>query len=315
MSKAGLGIIAFILLINLPACKVGKKPTHRKATVDSAAMARTRDSLKAVELTKEKEQLIANLTPLWSRQIAFNTFNAKVKAHYEGPDQKHDFTANIHIQKDKAIWANVTALGMVNVARILITPDSFKMINYLENKATVMSIKDAQGQLPVPVDFQVLQNMILGNVLKKSGTITDATDFGGTFNLNTADDDYVQQYAYNKVDSTIRSAQIMSKKEANAHGVMQMGNYEMATGRKFSTSRSLNMMEGGKMHILDMNFNKVDFDQPVDFPFTIPKKYPINGVEQPDENRPGQQKRIDRRDDRKEDRQDRKDDRKERKGK
>jgi hypothetical protein len=311
MSRLVSGIIALLLLAHLPACKVTKKSARKTVIVDSAALVRAQDSLKTVELNKEKEQLAANLTTLWARQIPFTTLNAKVKAHYEGGDQKHDFTANIHIQKDKAIWVNVTALGMVNVARILITQDSFKMINYLENKATVMSLKDAQGQLPVPVDFQVLQNMILGNVLKQSGTITDVTDFGGTWTLHTADDDYVQQYTYNKSDSTIRSAQIMSRKEANAHGVMQLGNYEIQSGRKFSTLRSLNMMAGGNIHTMDMNFTKVDFDGQVDFPFSIPKKFMLNGAVQADEVRPGQQKRIERRDDRKEDRHERKDERKE----
>jgi hypothetical protein len=312
MSRLGVGIITLLLLINLPACKVGRKPTHKRPIVDSAAIARTQDSMKTVTLNREKEQLVATLTPIWAKQIAFNTFSAKVKAHYDGPDQKSDFTANIHIQKDKAIWAHVTALGMVNVARIMITPDSFKMINYLQNKVTLMSLKDAQGQLPVPVDFQVLQNMIMGNVLKQSGKVTDATDFGGTWTLHTDDDDYIQQYAYNKSDSTIRSGQLMAKKIAGSHGVIQLGNYELSNGRKFSTSRSMNMVADGQIHILDMNFNKVDFDEPVEFPFTIPKKYPINGVEQTDDaQRPGQIKRVERR----EDRQDRKEDRKERKGK
>lgn len=316
MNRLGAGIIALLLVINLPACKVGKRPTHKRVIVDSAAVARMQDSIRTVTLNKEKEQLIANLTPLWSKQIVFNTFNAKVKAHYDGPDQKQDFTANIRIEKDKAIWANVTALGMVNVARILITPDSFKMINYLENKATVMSLQEAQGQLPVPLDFQVLQNMILGNVLRQSGKINDATDFGGSWTLHTSDDEYVQQYVYNKADSSIRSAQLMSRGNANSHGVIQLGNYEMPNGRKFATSRSLNMMSEGKVHILDMNFNKVDFNEAVDMPFTIPRKYPINGIEQPDDvQRPGQAKRVERRDDRKDNRHERKDERKEKKGK
>ncbi len=301
MSRLGIGIVALFMIINLPACKVGRKPTHKKVIVDSTAIARSIDSLKAVELNNEKKQLITLLTPLWTKQIAFNTFNAKIKAHYEGPEDKQDFTANIRIEKDKVIWANVTALGMVNVARIIITPDSFKLINFLEKKVKLMSLADARDQLPVPVDFQVIQNMLLGNVLQQGGMITDATNFGGTWSLRSEDDAYIQQYTYNKSDSTMRSAQLSSKTDAGTQGVIQLGNYIMVNGRKFSTSRAINMMSNGKNQYIDLNYNKVDFDEAVEFPFSIPKKYEVNGVVDSSditEQRPGQQKRIQRREDR-----------------
>lgn len=302
MSRLGIGIVALFMVINLPACKVGRKPTYKKVIVDSTAIARTNDSIKAVALNNEKKQLIETLTPIWLTEIAFNTFNAKIKAHYEGPDDKQDFTANIRIEKDKVIWANVTALGMVNVARIIITPDSFKLINFLEKKVQLMSLADARDMLPVPVDFQVIQNMLLGNVLQQGGTIIDATHFGGSWSVRAEDDNYIQQYSYNKSDTTMRSAQLSSKTDATTQGIIQLGNYALVNGRKFSTSRAINMMSGGKNQYIDMNYNKVDFDQPIDFPFSIPKKYEVNGVvdnSEDTEPRPGQQKRIQRREDRK----------------
>lgn len=298
MSRLGTGIIALFMIINLPACTVGRKPTHKKVIVDSTAMARSNDSIKAVTLNNEKKLLITTLTPIWLKQIAFNTFNAKIKAHYEGPDDKQDFTANVRIEKDKVIWANITALGMVNVARIIITPDSFKLINFLEKKVKLMSLAEARNMLPVPVDFHIIQNMLLGNALQQSGEITDASQFGGSWSLRSEDEHYIQQYSYNKSDTTMRSAQLSSKKDAGTQGMIQLGNYVLVNARKFATSRAINMMSAGKTQYIDMNYNKVDFDEPVEFPFSIPKKYEVNGVvDNSDENepRPGQQKRIQRR--------------------
>ena len=305
MSRLGIGIVALFMVINLPACKVGRKPTHKKVIVDSTAIARSRDSIKAVELNNEKKQLVETLRPIWAQQMDFKTFNAKVKAHYEGPEDKQDFTANIRIEKDKVIWANITALGMVNVARIIITPDSFKLINFLEKKVKLMSLAEAKDMLPVPVDFQVIQNMLIGDVLQKDGEITDATHFGGSWSVRSEDENYIQQYSYNKSDTTMRSAQLSSKTDASTQGVIQLGNYTLVNGRKFSTSRAINMMSGGKNQYLDMNYNKVDFDEPVDFPFSIPKRYEVTGVVEEEELRPGQQKRTQRREERREDRNNR----------
>jgi hypothetical protein len=307
MNKLLTGIVLLLLLVAQSSCKVGKRPRHKKAIVDSTAIARSQDSIKAVELNKEKQVLISNLTRLWEKQIDFKTFNSKVKAHYQGGEHSYDFTANIRIEKDKTIWVSVTALGMVNVARIVITPDSFKMVAYQDKKVTLMSLADAGNVLPIPVDFQVIQNMLMGDVLKRGGTITDANEFGGTWSLTTDDADYTQQYTYNKSDSTIRSAQLSAKSDSGSQGMIQQGNYEMTDGRRFSTGRAINMMSGGQNHYLDMNFNKSEFDVPVDFPFSIPKKYEVNGA--PQEDDPSQQ----RKDQRKENKEQRKENKEQRK--
>ncbi|MBL7718358.1 MAG: DUF4292 domain-containing protein [Flavipsychrobacter sp.] len=289
MNRLLAGIVALMVFFSLPACKTGKQPKRKKVIVDSSAIVRVQDSMKAIQLNHEKQQLIESLTGLWQKQIRFNTFNAKVKAHFQSPDQKHEFAANIRIEKDKAIWAYITALGMVNVARIYITPDSFRMINYLEKKVTLMALKDADTLLPIPVDFQYLQNMLMGNVLKQSGTIIDATDFGGTWSFRAEDEEFIQQYSYNKADTTMRSAQLSSKGDAGTGGMIQLGNHEMHNGQRFSLSRAINMMSQGKAYFLDMTYNKVDFDQPVEFPFSVPRKFEVNGATPVDENgnRPG----------------------------
>jgi hypothetical protein len=39
--------------------------------------------------------------------------------------------------------------------------------------------------------------------------------------------------------------------------------------------RAVNVVNGGEMYYLDMDFNKAEFNQPVDFPFSIPKNYKL----------------------------------------
>lgn len=270
MNKLLPGLLLLLLIISNSSCKVGRKPVRKKVIVDSAAIARTQDSIKAVELNKSKHELIERLKPVWKQEIAFKTFSGKAKMHYQGPEEKHEFTANIRIEKDKAIWASVTALGVMNVARVYITPDSFMLINYLQKEVTLMSLKNADTMLPVPVDFQVLQNMLIGDVLKADGEITDASEFGGSWSLRTEDEDFVQQYTYNRNDTTMRTAQLSGKKDETVQGMIQLGGYILAGGRKFSTTRAINMMNEGKAHYIDMNYNKVDFDEPLDFPFPYP---------------------------------------------
>lgn len=277
-------------------CKVGKQPVRRQVKIiDSSKMKRyglvTVDTPGAKPITKpevavknptpesgvspEKQALINTLNPLWQRSTSFGTFSGKAKMHYAGMGQKQEFTANIRIQKDKIIWVNVTALGgIVNVARVYITPDSIFLINYLQREAYKMHISQANKLLPAPVNFAIMQNLILGDALSQAGKPLDARDFGGTLSIETEDGGIRQLMSYNKTDSTMRSLQ-MRTKDNQTEGMIQYGNYDLVSGHRFATSRAINLSNVGEPYYLDMNFNTVEFDQPTDFPFTIPKNYTL----------------------------------------
>jgi hypothetical protein len=120
----------------------------------------------------------------------------------------------------------------------------------------------------------MLQNMIIGNVIQRSGKATDATDFGGTWTLQVENKDIAQNVSYNKADSTMRTLQMLMKPKDDPQGLMQYGNYELVDGRLFSTSRVINLSNNGEPYYLDMNFaNNTEFDKEVDMPFSIPKNY------------------------------------------
>jgi hypothetical protein len=286
-----------IICLLVASCQVGKQPVRRKVkmidnksygiiTVDTSggkyvATPTTKPappSGKPVENTagninKGKQQVIDKLMPLWKRGISFNTFSGKAKMHYAAQGQKNEFTANIRIKNNEAIWVLVTALGgMVPVARVYITPDSILLVNNLQKDAYRMHIRDANKLLPVPVDFKTMQSLIIGNVFNTEGTATDATEFGGSMSLQVEHADIIQQITYGKADSNMRTLQ-MRTKDNTTQGMIKFGNYEDVTGRRFATSREVTISSSGAPYYLDMNFNSAEFDKPVEMPFSIPKNY------------------------------------------
>jgi Domain of unknown function (DUF4292) len=270
-----------VLTMSMTACKIiGKRPARPQVTTQknadsvqvTAPVAATPEQAPAT-ISLEKKQLINTLMPLWTKQIDFNTFSGKAKMHYEGKSQKNEFTAHIRISKDKVIWVSVTAF-LIQVARVYITPDSIHVINYLNREAFVMPMADANKLLPAPVDFGILQNFIVGNALKSSTNATDATDFGGSWTLQVDEPGMMQQATYNKADSTMRTLQIRTP-DNRTQGVIQYGNYEMIDERKFADNRAVNLNNNGEQYYMDMNFNNVEFNKQLDFPFSIPKNYKV----------------------------------------
>jgi hypothetical protein len=218
-----------------------------------------------------EKRLAEQLTPIWKKRLDYQTFKAKAKVHFESPDDKQEFTANIRVRKDSVIWINASAFG-ITAARILITPDSIFMIMELKKEYKKLALKDAAKILPTKVDFATLQHLLLGEPLR-DGNIEDATSFGGSWSLGVEDSSYIQRITYNKEDSTIRTSQLRTRKANGPQTMSEYGSYEMINNRKVSTQRVINIRNGEDVYMLDMNFQKIDFDEPLEYPFSIPKSY------------------------------------------
>ncbi len=275
MNKCVTGLLLGVLFFGISSCGVFKKKSRRNVkSTDSVVVVQPPNTNLPPVLSPEKILLAQSLLPLWNQEIAFSTFSGKAKMHYSGDETKQEFTAHFRIKKDNIIWISVTALGgIVQVARLYVTPDSFKLLNYLQREYTTMPLSEANKILPFPADFRMLQNLIVGNVIQKKGTPTDATDFGGTLALQMQDGDLMQLAKWNKADSTLRVLQLRIVQNNALDGNFMFGDYQTISGRKFADTRTVNIINDGTQHYLDMNFGNVDFDKKIDFPFSIPKNF------------------------------------------
>lgn len=274
-----------ILLLTVASCGDKKEPNKSGISIDSAAFAKggyfedvnafANGLLSAPKTMTPNERLIADMKPIWDKRISFTTFKGKAKMHYEGGGQKQDFTANFRVLHDSVIWIHITAgMGIVNVARILITQDSLQMINYLQKEVTQMPITAAQKLIPVAADYSTIENLIMGDVLNRSGSITSAHISPELYSLNVTDDEMRQQIKYNKQDSTLQSLQMLSVVgKSGVAGMIQYKDYETISFKKFSNDRVIHINNNKELHYLTMNFNNAAFDEQLNFPFNVPSSY------------------------------------------
>lgn len=291
MNKPGLTIILLILLAATESCSFWHRGARRHpdvATVDSAAVI-ANDSLKQIATVTDSvpvkvdtmvattstasQQLVTGLLPVWNRTIGYNTFSGKAKVHYEGKGDKQDFTANIRMERDKRVWVSITALGLFEAARALITPDSIVVIDRLHHTVQAIPFSEAGKMLPVKVDFSTLQRLIIGDVLQAGDMPSDASLLEGAFALHSGNSQYDQQVTYNSTDSTIRQQQLRVSGDNGPSLSIQYGDYSDNGGRKFSSNRVMHMTDKGEQYLIEMEFNKAEFDVPVEFSFSIPSKY------------------------------------------
>ncbi|MDH3651189.1 MAG: DUF4292 domain-containing protein [Saprospiraceae bacterium] len=119
-----------------------------------------------VKVVKESESAV--LRKLNHNKFGFEQFNAKARVKYEDEDNKFSFSVNVRMQKDEHVWMNASFLGF-EVARILIRPDSIFAINRYEKTFVTGSLSDMDKSYKIPVKFDQLQELILGNAIVEKG--------------------------------------------------------------------------------------------------------------------------------------------------
>lgn len=263
----------YIILIAIAAgCRPAKKLQGIEKAITqkdtSAALitvpAPTVDSFSIVE------KIIGDLN---KQRLEFKTFYAKVKIDYEGKESSDQATAFIRMQKDSVIWISLVGALGIEGARLLITADSVKLINKLQKTVKYDRISYLEELAEVPVDFFGLQDMIIGNPVFTDTSIVSYKETGGDLMVLMTGNIFKHLITLNIPDLRIKHSKLDDADVVrNRTCDITYDEYKLIEGRMFSTKRRITIAEKSKLDI-NLEFKQVNFDQPLDFPFNIPKNY------------------------------------------
>lgn len=86
---------------------------------------------------------------------------ADVETIIDGDD--HNLDIRVRGRKDSAIWISIQAVGLVDVAKLLITKDSVKMVVYVKKQYFVGDFNYINQLLNADLDFELIQAALFGN--------------------------------------------------------------------------------------------------------------------------------------------------------
>lgn len=216
-------------------------------------------------------------TAIQNNMVDFETFSAKIKVDFEGADgKKNDFNAALRIKKDSIIWISINAVLGIEAFRVMITPDSVKVLNKLDRLVQLRSVSYLQEVTRIPMTFYDLQNLLIGNPLfldsnflsyKRDETGISLIHVGELFKhlLTVNNNDY--RLLYSKLDD------VNTAKARTAY--IAYGDYTTKNNKPFSTFRKITVSEKAKLDI-EMQFRQFDFNEELNYPFNIPKNYKAN---------------------------------------
>ncbi len=224
---------------------------------------------KPVDSAETMSSVLANLN-----NIEYNTFSGKIDASYKDNKGKdYNFDVKLNMQQNQLIWMSVTGPLSIEVARVLITKDSVKILNKIERKYTTASIDYLQTQLGLPLDLKTMQDLLIGNAVfidKESSSYVKE----GTQLLISSQTRYFKNLLTVAMPGYLPTISKMDDVDAtrNRSAELAYADYEPEGNKQFSTTRNIKVNYKTNIEI-DLKYKSYNFNGQISNPFSIPSGY------------------------------------------
>lgn len=255
------GIIC-LLVFTAFGCRV-RKPIA-PVVVTSPRTTETKPAINKAELVKK----------ISDKQVDFNTLLLKAKADLTINNNTNDVSMNIRMQKDKVIWVSASVAIIGEVGRVLITPDSIKILNKLQNSYIRKPFSYIYQFANKAVDFRTLQNLFIGNAV--NGTLSESSTItvnGGQTQLKGDLGGLTFLLVFNENLNLIQNN--LNDKSASQTLIVNYGDYQKAGNEEAPNAVSIKSTAASKSISIALQYNYFGINEPVEFPFTVPKRYTV----------------------------------------
>jgi hypothetical protein len=169
---------------------------------------------------------------------------------------------------------SVSAPIIGEVARALITPDSIKILNKFENTYTRKPFEYIYEFANDQLDFVTLQNIFIGDVMPAAlSSSSDVTVNGGQVQIKGNLEGLVYLMICNDQHNLIQS-NLKDEKKSQALTI-NYGQYQNVGGQDIPQAASIQSNATNKSINIDLNYTQITLNEPVDFPFSVPKRYTV----------------------------------------
>ena len=228
------------------------------------------------------EQMKAN-------EFDFDTFSAKAEFTFHQKSKKNSFKANIRIKKDSIIWISITPLLGIELGRIMVTPDTVKVINRISKEYFVGDNRYIKNRFNIDLDYDLMQAILLGNTIEFEPD--DKLKFGidkehyylGNLKKRKAkkaddkpekierQDDEVVSLWLDQNSFKVREF-LLSDNTADRFLMGTFSEYQEIEGQLLP--RALHFeLQSEQPALVDINYSRVYLNKPIKFAFNISSKY------------------------------------------
>jgi hypothetical protein len=204
----------------------------------------------------------------------FEWFSANLSGSYNSGSDRYNFGGQIRIKNGEVIWMSITFMGLMEVARLKVTPDSVFLYthNQLERpqNTTLHDFGFFKEMTGIDLTFDMLQDILLGNYfIPEPNNRYSYGYFEGNFlftdNRPSADlmFDFVLSNAHYKF------LKLSMRDRENRSILINYDNYTIINDKLFPQNIIVRMTNPMEME-LRLNYQRIQLNVPQNTPFNIP---------------------------------------------
>ncbi len=205
----------------------------------------------------------------------FQYLTAKAKIRYDDGKKGVSGTANMRVEKDSAIWISLSPGLGVEVARLLISPDSIFFLDRINKNYLTLSFDQLSVEYNFKIDYNLIESIILGNLIypykREDLTVNEiGTSYQQIFD-NFIFDNVIGNESHKLEVLNVKDLDTESTISVNYGQFQEVGEEIFpfkikATIENFTTNKNTTSIVIG--------FNRAQIgDKPLKFPFDVPTRY------------------------------------------
>jgi len=269
------------MLISISSCK------SKKHTQQVTIPLQTEDTLGKCRLTfKTAKALSKNIK---ESELVYKWISAKADVQTLIDGEDHNLDIRVRGRKDSAIWISIQAVGLIDIAKLLITRDSVKMVVYVKKQYFKGDFNYINQLLNADLDFDLIQAALFGNSADFDDDDTKmkpVVDRENCHYLLSTERKRKLRRITSGQDSLKRSLQIMRLNPINFK-IINNDFEDVSTNRSFHAKydnflasdsvfapHNVNIeIKAEKKIELKINYVRIEINQPQKFTLNIPKSY------------------------------------------
>ena len=250
--------LIFSALVLTFSCKARKPLIVKRVAIDSTA--------------KPADTRFLKLDAIRLAQTNFTTFSSKARTKLDINGDKNDVTLNIRIKRNQKIWVSITAIAGIEVARALITPDSIMLINRLQSLYVRKPFSYVYAFAGKQVSYTTLESLLVGNAIPE---LVNENAGIQTTNGNTELSGSLKELVYKLLlGPDLRATHLTLNNQAEGQSLTVNNSvFIQAANRVIPTQIDMASVVKDKKVQVNLHYVKVDFNQVLDYPFSIPSRY------------------------------------------
>lgn len=206
----------------------------------------------------------------YQNELDFETLSGKLKIDYSDGENIQGVSVSFRMKKDKVIWISAP-LGMVKAH---ITPEKVSFYNRLENEYFDGDYGYLSNILGTEVDFQILQNLLIGNAvldLREDKYALSITD--GKYNLKPKKQRELYKILFFLEPKNFKISQQQISQPLENRFLKMDYSYQEVTNKVIPNKVDIEAISDDIINKIELEYRGMEFGRKLNFPYKIPKGF------------------------------------------